>query len=101
MTVTNSTTAQSIADVVAQAIAQQLATSGAAGTSSIQIEGAAKGPPRITVKNYASNPLTQADVDDAIASYGYAFREIERNQMANWAETVESFNLPHLKEMAS
>jgi hypothetical protein len=54
--------------------------------SSVQIEDAAKGPPRIASKHYVGSPLTTADVDEALRVHGHAHVEAERLQMANWTE---------------
>jgi ABC-type amino acid transport substrate-binding protein len=58
------------------------------GSSSVQLEAAAKGPPRITLKSYTSLPLTKEDVERSLDLYGYAFRETEQRHMQQWPDTV-------------
>ena len=60
------------------------------GTSSVQLEGAAKGAPRLTLKSYTSMPLTKADVEHSLDLYGFAFRETERRHMQQWADTYDT-----------
>jgi zona occludens toxin (predicted ATPase) len=73
-----------------EGVYDHLATAAVGAVSHVQIEEAAKGAPRITVKSYVSAPLSRADVDQAIETFAYARREIERQYMNQWADTLES-----------
>lgn len=61
----------------------------AQGVSSVQIEDAAKGPPRITTKQYRHDELSLGELANALTLHGFARREAERRMLDGWQETVD------------
>lgn len=58
--------------------------------SSIAIEDAAKGPPRISSKGYVGSPLTQEFIDGILEAHAYMHRRAEEMWKADWHATVDA-----------
>lgn len=56
--------------------------------SSIQIEDAAKGPPRITTKFYVGSRLDQGDLEYVLEAHAYMHRRAAEMAMNDWQLTV-------------
>lgn len=58
-----------------------------ASVSSVEIDSNGKaGETKVKVKKYTDS---QPPVDEALEDFAFGMREIQRLQMANWAETVD------------
>lgn len=73
-------------------------TSREGAVSSIAIEDAAKGPPRIHTKHYQGSPLSHADLVQALDDHGFLVREAEQLALNGWAETGDA--LERVREAA-
>jgi len=59
------------------------------GISSVEVRTSTRGTD-VVVKVYAGSPLGEIG-DQALAEYGRLMREVDRQQMNGWADTVKSY----------